>query len=631
MQYFSKKCLSLCFFLMLTSLSYAQFKVVSLKTDYQQTPLGTDAENHFFSWQMETGANLKGQSQKAYQITVIDEAGKTVWDSKKIENGTSVGIRYNGETLSPVTRYVWKVTVWNQDGKKENAASWFETGLMDPNPNLSAWDGAHWIGGNDNDLVFYSHYLTVFKLSYEIQLDRQSKSTKAAFIFGANDERLMDRNMNTKGVSSKKDASYIKTELDISNVNGTATGTAKLTIYRVGYAEDDRTDSPFKVLSIPLSLINQSNKYDKHHVFISSIFGVSDFYIDGNDEAHRISIDDRGKPASINLNPEGWGADYIAYPAVADIGFAVEKGQKAFFSKVRIMNNRAPSNVMFQEELTAKKYEGIFAKSGTKTLQITNGHYIIDGRLQPVHIIANPTQNASPMLRTEFKTTGKKIKKARLYATARGIYELYLNGDRIGNEYFNPGLTQYDKTQLYQTYDVTQVVVENGGNALGALLSEGWWSGNITFTGNHWNFFGDRQSLLAKLVITYNDGTTQVVTTNPDTWKYYNDGPIRYGSFFQGEVYDATKEKAVAGWDKPGFNDSRWTKTQVIGTEITTYNETTNAQNEQVRLDFTKMKLVGMPGVKAIVVQKIKPLSVKEVRPGVFVYDMGKIWWDFLK
>lgn len=104
-----------------------------------------------------------------------------------------------------------------------------------------------------------------------------------------------------------------------------------------------------------------------------------------------------------------------------------------------------------------------------------------------------------------FTSPDAGVVKARLYVTARGIYEIYINGQRVGEDYFNPGVTQYNKTHLYQTFDVTDYV-QIGQNAIGAFLAEGWWSGGATFTGENWNFFGDRQSLLAKLVITYKDG-----------------------------------------------------------------------------------------------------------------------------
>lgn len=621
-------CLSVFIFLMTNSMIYGQFGITRLQTEYQETPLGTDVQKPVFSWQMKADQNRRGLSQKTYQIQVTDETGLTVWNSNKITSGTSIGIAYNGEALKPATRYTWKVTVRDQDDNETTKQSWFETGLMNPDPKLSAWNGASWIGGTDKDMVLYSHYLTVYQLRYDVQLDQKSKSVRAGFILGANDARLMDKNKNIQGVENKKDSSYIKVELDITAVNGTETGKAKINLYRVGYTQSDRANIPFKTFEIPLNIINQANKYNAHQIWASSVFGVFNFYVDGNDQAHNITTDDSGKTNNINLNPIGRGADYIAYPIVGDIGFSLDKGQKAYFSNVAIMNFRSPSNILFQEDLSASTYNGIFSGANKTHFYVTNRQYVLDAKTQQLCIIANPTQNATPMLRTEFKTSAKIIKKARLYATARGIYEMYLNGERIGKEYFSPGLTQYNKTQLYQTYDVTAMVSANANNALGAILSEGWWSGNITFTGENWNFFGDRQSLLAKLVITYNDGSEQTITTNPNTWKYHNDGPIRYGSFFQGEVYDANKESAITDWSKPGFNDFNWTKTQTIGLEGTTYN---NPSASSSNLDFSGMKLMGMPGVTATIVKTLKPVSMEEVRPGVFVYDMGQNMVGFPK
>ena len=90
-----------------------------------------------------------------------------------------------------------------------------------------------------------------------------------------------------------------------------------------------------------------------------------------------------------------------------------------------------------------------------------------------------------PMLRTTFKTAAKAVEGARLYVTARGIYEVFLNGKRVGDDYYNPGLSQYNVTHFYQTYDVTSMI-RPGDNALGAMLGEGWWSGLVSF-GNVWN------------------------------------------------------------------------------------------------------------------------------------------------
>lgn len=593
--------------------NYGQVSIGNLKTDYQQTPLGIDSEKPSFSWEMKSNTNTRGLYQKAYQIIVSNESDVVFWDSGKVDNSTSLSIFYKGKKLQPAMRYKWKLKVWNQNNKVLTNESWFETGLMDPDQKSAAWHDAQWIGGSGDDLVFYSQYLSVFKLKYNIELDQKSKSVKAGFVFGANDKRLMYENFNLQNIANKKDQSYIKVELDISNVNPKINSGATLNVYRIGYTKEDSNLKPVISIEVPSVIINEKNKYASHEIVLTSVFGVLNFYVDGTDQAHKVG-------QQVNINPMGWGADYIAFPVVGDIGFALEKGQKALFSNVAVMNFRSPSNNVFAENLS-ENYKGIFhsfINSKNGQLKVKDNKYAVNALDGDVLLVADPSKNASGMLRTEFKIKDKKVKKARLYVSARGIYELYLNGEKMGNEYFSPGLTQYNKTQLYQTYDVTDKITSEV-NAIGAILSEGWWSGNITYRGENWNYFGDRQSLLAKLIITYQDNSTQVITSDPKQWKYYNDGPVRYGSFFQGEVYDANKEAAVLNWSKKGFDDSKWTQAETVLLKGTTYNE--NGDNN---LDFSHMKIMGMPGVSASVVKTLTPVSVEEVRPGVFVYDMGQ-------
>ena len=191
---------------------------------------------------------------------------------------------------------------------------------------------------------------------------------------------------------------------------------------------------------------------------------------------------------------------------------------------------------------------------------------------------------------------------------------MYINGERVGEkDYFTPGYTQYNKTHMYQTYDVTDMV-KKGDNAIGAMMGEGWWSGLLNF-GSNWNYFGDRQSLLAKLVITYTDGTTEVVTTNPDTWKYYDDGPMRYDSFFMGEVYDATKEAAIEGWSTASYDDSGWEDAVEVPIDDTTTWD---------GYSYDDLQLIGQIGENVSAVMTRTAESVTEVRPGVYVYDMGQ-------
>ena len=601
---------------------FANVSIDNLNVDYQPTPLGIDQATPHFSWQMKALDAKRGYAQNAFQIVVTNARNQIVWDSKKVNSALSHGIEYVGSALQPTTRYTWKVTVWDNLGQIATNTSWFETGLM--NPDISAWSGAKWIGGSETDLVLYSHYLSVFKFQFGVQLDKAINSTKAAFVMGANDRRLMSKDLNILGMQSAKDQSYISFELDISTVNDSPMGLAKLNVYRIGYAKTDNADVPFKSLDIPQTLINNANKYDKHTVLAECNFGLFELFVDGNDEANKLKEKtneppSRFGPRGINLNPVGSGNNFISFPMVADIGFKVPANQKAYFSQVEIRNFRYPSNALFTENLSTQPYTGIFKSSN---LTVRNGLYTIKGGAL---ITADPSRNAAPMLRNTFMTQAKPIAKARLYVTARGIYELYLNGNRVSNDYFNPGLTQYNKHHMYQSYDVTGALKSGQKNAMGAWLSEGWWSGNITYSGESWNYFGDRQSLLSKLVITYADGSEQVITSNPGEWKIFTDGPIRYGSFFQGEVYDATKEALVKNWSAPAYNDAGWKSAVEVQLDGTSYNGTfTDFLGRKSTLDYKDFKLIGQMGANASLVKVMPALNVAEVRPRVFVYDMGQ-------
>ncbi|MEZ5042867.1 MAG: family 78 glycoside hydrolase catalytic domain [Saprospiraceae bacterium] len=612
--------LSFIFTLALTTGVAASVTIENLKVEAQEKPLGIDISNPQFSWQMKASDAKRGYFQKAYQIVVKDANKQIVWDAGKVNSALSHAIEYAGSPLKATTRYTWELTVWDNSDAKITSTSWFETGLM--NPDISAWSGAKWIGGGAEDLVLYSHYLSVFKWQYTLQLDEASKSTKAAFVFGGNDARLMKKDLNLMAMHNAVNESYIAFELDISKVSDAVDGLAKLNIYRVGYTKNDSKDIPFKTLDIPQSVINQANKYQKHTVFAACNFGLFEIAINGEANVLKEKIVENASPfgpRGINLNPVGSGNNFISFPMLADIGFQTNENQIAHFSEVVIKNFRLPSNTLFAENLNNQSYTGIFKSS---KLSVKAGNYTVAGGAL---ILANPSKNAAPMLRTTFKTPAKDIKSARLYVTARGIYEMYLNGQRVSNDYFNPGLTQYNKTHMYQTYDLTDALKKGAENALGAWLSEGWWSGNITFSGDSWNYFGDRQSLLCKLVITYADDTKQTITSNPNEWRFFNDGPVRYGSYFQGEVYDANKEALIKDWSTATYQDATWKPAVEVPLEGTTYQATTtDFSGRRSTLDYKAFKLIGQIGNNATVVKTMTAQSVEEVRPQVFVYDMAQ-------
>ena len=169
------------------------------------------------------------------------------------------------------------------------------------------------------------------------------------------------------------------------------------------------------------------------------------------------------------------------------------------------------------------------------------------------------SQLPAPYLRREF-TIDREVASARLYVTARGLYEFSLNGERVGEDLFTPGDTDYLKRIQYQVYDVT-AQLRPGVNAAGAILGDGWYCGYIAWRARQ--FYGDRPSLLAQLEILFADGTKTVITSD-EAWKTAF-GPILEADFLQGEIYDARRE--MPGWDCAGFDDSAWWKVAILADE----------------------------------------------------------------
>ena len=588
----------------------ANFSVNNLKVNRLVAPLGLDEKIPYFGWQMNADlSEPKNIQQKFYQIVVKDKGGNVVWDSGKVAGGESQNISYAGRELSPETQYTWTVTVWDGDGSTNSATSTFETGLNLSRQGTGDWNGAQWIGSNT--LPLDSHSLSVFNLKTKIKILKGS--TKAGIIFGANDNRLMEAEKNMWKLSSAKNDSRLELVLDISGL--AKNSTAQLQIFRYGYSKDDST-KPLVDFAIPAEIINEKNANAFHEILLTSNHGIVTFAVDGNNlEMPEVNFWSRG----FVVNPAGPGGDYISFPVVADIGFVAEAGQKAEFKDFAILNFREPNNAVFDDKIGKKIF------SGLKGVTVSGSTYKVDGGATGLIATANPSHGAMPLLRTTFKLADKKISTARIYATARGIYDLYINGERVTENYFAPELTQYDKTQLYQVYDVTNNL-RGGENALGAQLAEGWWSGAITFGGANWNYFGDRQSLLAKLVVTYDDGTKQIITTQPNSWQYSEAGPLISGSFFQGETYDARREKDIAGWNMPG-KVTGWQSAKVIPIDKTTgyfgilKHPTTGVES---KLDYSNLRIVGQEDTGVQAVERRTVQSVRRISDNVFIYDMGQ-------
>lgn len=161
--------------------------------------------------------------------------------------------------------------------------------------------------------------------------------------------------------------------------------------------------------------------------------------------------------------------------------------------------------------------------------------------------------SSAPLFRKEFKAQGE-IASARIYITALGLYELRLNGRRVGDFYLTPGWTSYNKRLQYQTYDITEAL-QQGSNAVGALIGNGWYKGPLaSWEGDPIEKYGTRTALSAEIHIDYKNGERQEIVTD-QTWKTCR-GPIIKSEIYDGEIYDATKE--TEGWDLPRYDETGW-------------------------------------------------------------------------
>ena len=158
---------------------------------------------------------------------------------------------------------------------------------------------------------------------------------------------------------------------------------------------------------------------------------------------------------------------------------------------------------------------------------ITKGNYVFKEKgVSPI-----------PMMFRRELDIEKPVKKAEISATALGIYTLLLNGNVVGNQYFAPGFTSYKNTLLYQTYDITELLLF-GKNSLFSVVTGGWAVGSFGFTRKN-RITAKRQAFAAEITITYEDGTEEVIVTD-ENWLVSQNGPLKEACIYDGEVYDAT-------------------------------------------------------------------------------------------
>ncbi|GAA4811077.1 family 78 glycoside hydrolase catalytic domain [Streptomyces ziwulingensis] len=202
-------------------------------------------------------------------------------------------------------------------------------------------------------------------------------------------------------------------------------------------------------------------------------------------------------------------------------------------------------------------------------------------------------------VRKDFSLT-RPVARARLHVTAHGLYEVEINGRRVGDEILAPGWTVYPHRLRYRTHDVTDRLTD-GANTLGAWLADGWYRGKYGFDGGTRNIYGTDQSLIAQLEVIYDDGTTAVIATD-HTWRAAP-GPVLTSGLYEGETFDARLHDPA--WATPsGADTGEWSAVRTGTRDPAT--------------------LVAPLGPPVRCTEEIAPVSVTRTADGRHLLDFGQ-------
>ena len=532
-----------------------QKQIVDLRTNYETTPNGV--ENRIvFGWKMNAHNAYKAW-QKAYRIMLAEsrqqlDAGKLLYDSKKQMGKLSVCIDYDGPELKPCMRYYWKVQVWDEKGKVyESLPSWFETAL-----GRAGWSGAQWIGSEKEIL---SPYFMNFVVDMDMQIQKSGR--QATFLFGYQNEenycgmtfKLRDINDTVFTDKTPKISILQKPELVFFHYcNAT-------------YKEDRTIDLSEEIASSDLN--------EKHHFQLTNFPNGSNLYelsltLDGK----KIKLSD--KEDILHIAEKVWYKFHRMY----DIGVVHKEGEKSSISNFKI-HDKLSNTLLYQNDSVYITDNGT---NGNETWQAGAGV-------------------SAPQFRKTF-VVSKAVKQARLYATSRGVYEMFINGQPVSSDFLNPGWTDYRKRIMYNTYDVTDLL-RGGRNAIGAILGNGWWQGRRFENFIWYTPYGYSLSLLSKLLIEYEDGTVDTVVSD-GSWLCTNNGPVTRNDLYDGQTYDARLE--IPDWIDADCDESHWQKVKTV---------------EAPASDIIISPYIGQP-IRMDVIMNAK--AVDEPIEGKFIYDMGQ-------
>ena len=469
--------------------------IYDMMTEDLVEPIGIDDSTPTFSWKM--ASKVIGQKQTAYQLTV-KQGEVIVWDSGKVDSDESVGIVYGGQALTSSTEYTWSVTVWDKDGQAVTSpTATFETALLEEN----AFD----------DTAFISYQAANDVTDYTIDLDFVITKGAISPVFGATDA-----------------SNLIMWQINVSK-------NQIRPHFREGgswVAYPGKSGSIYNIDAIDLTgAFTGLNK--THHLRLVVRGTTIETWMGANEE----SLTKIGTYTHTKAIPLGL------------VGVRQAKAEAGWFDNFTVTG--ADGKVLYQNTFSNASSNDIAISAGA----ISDGWLKMDGSAEVV-CLQKGSGNNLPAYRKSI-TVGENLVSAKLYTAGLGVYESYINGVRVGHQQddgtviydeLKPGFTQRNKRQFYSTFDVTRML-QQGENVLGGVVTDGWWKGVGSL------YRGTETAYLAKLILTYADGTQEVINTDT-TWKSAKAAAVQSGTgIYAGERYDASVDQS---WMLPGYDDGTW-------------------------------------------------------------------------
>ncbi len=513
---------------------------VALQVDNLTNPLGIDDPAPSFSWQLQDPAH--GAAQTAYQVQVASSADllqqntPDIWNSSVVHSSQSLNVVYAGPVLRPSTRYFWRVQVWNTAGKPYASS---ESSWWETGlMTQDAWH-AQWIGYETPEEATVRHAASAWITSPDAKVLAQEKQNQQHFAY---------RTRITLAKPVESATLYATAQDTVSAwVNGAQMLTAE-----------------------PLPPWGQMpwKKFVRADITQKLTPGANTIAIEA---VHHVA------------NPSGMVPE-DAPPMMATLVVQYADGSWASFG-------------------TGPDWKT--STHAAENWQQTNFNDSAWKSAVPFAPSANSSDPSHPWIPDSVKalrqtfTVNSPVKSARLYATALGEYQIFLNGDRVGDQVFAPGWTDYRERVVYQTYDVTAKLA-SGKNVIGALLAPGWYETPLEWLQQPNNYGVTPPAIRAQLRIEHTDGAVEWINTD-QTWAA-RVPDILHSELYDGETQDARRR--LPGWTTAKIEISGWGKASIVEPAP------------------VKIEAQTFPPIR--VERTVAAKSLTEPKPGVWVYDFGQ-------